>query len=54
MTVVVRMVRVRGIPRARIGVVAQAWFAKTNGWNTHYTKFGPAGIERPMDDTMTI
>ncbi len=37
---------------ARLFVVAEAWLAKTNGWNTHYTKFGPAGIERPMGDTM--
>lgn len=37
---------------ARLVVVAIAYVAKTNGWDTHYTKFGPAGIERDLGDTM--
>ena len=37
---------------ARVTVVAFTWLAKQNGWDTHYTKFGPAGIERPMGETI--
>ncbi len=37
---------------ARAVVVAIAYTAKVNEWDTHYTKFGPAGIERDMGDTM--
>ena len=37
---------------ARATVVAITWFAKSAGWNTHYTKFGPTGIERGMGETM--
>ena len=37
---------------ARATVVALTWLAKSQGWDTHYTKFGPPGIERDMTDTM--
>jgi hypothetical protein len=37
---------------ARGTVVAIAWLAHTNGWHTHHVKFGPAGIEREIGDTM--
>ncbi len=37
----------------RLFVVAQTWLAKSQGWDTHYTKFGPSGIERPMAETMS-
>lgn len=37
---------------ARVPVVALTWLAKHNGWDTHYTKFGPAGIERDMTETV--
>lgn len=37
---------------ARLGVLAVTWWAKTSGWDTHYTKFGPAGIERDLGETM--
>lgn len=37
---------------ARATVVAITWLAKSQGWNTHYTKFGPPGIERDMHDTL--
>lgn len=38
---------------ARATVVALTWLAKTKGWDTHYTKFGPQGFERAgMADTM--
>jgi hypothetical protein len=36
---------------ARLTVVALTWLAKHNGWDTHYTKFGPAGIERRVEET---
>ena len=28
------------------------WLAKHEGWDTHYTKFGPAGIERDLPGTL--
>ena len=37
---------------ARLVVVGITWLAKHNEWNTHYTKFGPTGIERDMSETM--
>lgn len=37
---------------ARLTVLAITWFAKFQGWNTHYTKFGPSGIEYDMARTM--
>lgn len=37
---------------ARALVVALTWLAKTQGWDTHYTKFGPTGIERDLATTM--
>ena len=37
---------------ARATVVAITWLAKSNGWNTHYTKFGPTGLEHDMERTM--
>ncbi|MCA8955554.1 MAG: hypothetical protein KDC87_05740 [Planctomycetes bacterium] len=37
---------------ARLTVVALTCLAKVQGWNTHYTKFGPAGIERGFGETM--
>ena len=37
---------------ARATVVAMTWLAKTNAWNTHYTKFGPSGFERDLEDTL--
>lgn len=37
---------------ARALVVALTWLAKTQGWNTHYAKFGPTGIERDLPTTM--
>ena len=38
---------------ARLTVLAITWLAKHQGWDTHYTKFGPPGIEREaMADTM--
>lgn len=39
---------------ARATVLAFTWLAKLQGWDTHYTKFGPPGIERDsMAETMT-
>lgn len=39
---------------ARGTVLAFTWLAKHQGWDTHYTKFGPPGIEREsMAETMT-
>lgn len=32
---------------ARLGVLAATWLAKTQGWETHHVKFGPASILRP-------
>jgi hypothetical protein len=37
---------------ARLTVVALTWLAKSRGWDTHYQKFGPSGIESDMTDTM--
>ena len=37
---------------ARLMVVAIALLCKALGWDTHYTKFGPAGIEREFGDTV--
>jgi len=37
---------------ARALVVAFTWFAKQMDWSTHYTRFGPTGIERDMPTTM--
>lgn len=37
---------------ARGTVVAITYVAKVQGWDTHYTKFGPAGIERDLAGTM--
>lgn len=37
---------------ARLTVLLLTYLAKTNGWDTHYVKFGPAGIERDLGDTM--
>ena len=37
---------------ARLTVVALTWLAKNQGWDTHYQKFGPPGIERDMADTL--
>ena len=35
-------------------MLAFTWLAKLQGWDTHYTKFGPPGIERDsMAETMT-
>ena len=38
---------------ARLTVVALTWWAKSAGWNTHYTKFGPQGFERDLSATLT-
>ncbi len=38
---------------ARLGVLALTALAKQMDWQTHYTKFGPAGIERDFATTMT-
>ena len=38
---------------ARAVVLALTWLAKQKGWDTHYTKFGPSGIEREsLGETM--
>ncbi|MCA8944537.1 MAG: hypothetical protein KDB80_18405 [Planctomycetes bacterium] len=37
----------------RAFVVAQTWLAKHQGWDTHYTKFGPPGCE-PADMSTTM
>jgi hypothetical protein len=37
---------------ARGTVVAITWLCKLEGWDTHYTKFGPAGIERGLTETL--
>lgn len=37
---------------ARATVVAFTWLAKQQGWDTHYTKFGPAGIQVDLQTTM--
>jgi len=37
---------------ARLFVLALTWFAKCMEYDSHYTKFGPPGIERDMPSTM--
>ncbi|MBL8724404.1 MAG: hypothetical protein JNK49_10185 [Planctomycetes bacterium] len=37
---------------ARVAVLAITYVAKVSGWNTHYTKFGPAGAEWELGETM--
>ncbi len=37
---------------ARATVVAITWLAKSQGWDTHYTKFGPMGMERDPGTTL--
>ncbi len=37
---------------ARLTVIGMTWLAKTNEWDTHYTKFGPSGIERGPEETI--
>lgn len=37
---------------ARATVVGLTWLAKSNGWDTHYQKFGPGGIQVDMAATM--
>jgi hypothetical protein len=37
---------------ARATVVAITWLAKDRGWDTHYTKFGPMGMERDAEQTL--
>ncbi|MCB9877724.1 MAG: hypothetical protein H6835_09005 [Planctomycetes bacterium] len=37
---------------ARATVVALTWLAKVFECDTHYTKFGPTGIERDLPETM--
>lgn len=37
---------------ARATVVALTALAKAQGWDTHYTKFGPPGIERDLPETI--
>lgn len=37
---------------ARATVVGLTWLAKYQGWDTHYTKFGPGGIQVDMEATM--
>ncbi|MHC5066866.1 MAG: hypothetical protein ACYTG5_23165 [Planctomycetota bacterium] len=37
---------------ARLTVLAITYLAKQQDWDTHYTKFGPAGIERDLGETM--
>ncbi|MBX3464811.1 MAG: hypothetical protein KF830_16710 [Planctomycetes bacterium] len=37
---------------ARATVLAITWLAKQQGWDTHYTKLGPAGIEQDLAGTM--
>ena len=39
---------------ARAGVMAITWLAKDRGWNTHYTKLGPAGLEKDMAETLAM
>lgn len=36
----------------RLGVFLITWFAKVQGYDTHYVKFGPPGIERDLPDTL--
>lgn len=37
---------------ARATIVALTVLAKLQGWDTHYTKFGPPGIERDLPETI--
>lgn len=37
---------------ARLVVFLITWFAKVQGYDTHYVKFGPPGIERDLPDTL--
>lgn len=37
---------------ARATVVGITWLAKVRGWDTHYTKFGPMGIECDLGWTL--
>ncbi|MGE0144142.1 MAG: hypothetical protein AB7I19_10615, partial [Planctomycetota bacterium] len=37
---------------SRAVVLAVTWYAKDQEWNTHYTKFGPPGLEFDMATTM--
>lgn len=37
---------------ARITVFFIAWYAKSQEWDSHYTKFGPAGILRDLPGTL--
>ena len=37
---------------ARATVMLFTWLAKHMEWNTHYTKFGPSGIEKDMAATL--
>jgi hypothetical protein len=37
---------------SRAVVLAVTWIAKVQDWNTHYTKFGPPGLERDLATTM--
>ena len=39
---------------ARAGVMVVTWLAKDQGWNTHYTKIGPTGIEKEMAETLAL
>ena len=34
--------------------MAITWLAKDRGWVTHYTKLGPAGLEKGMAETMEM
>ena len=36
----------------RLVVFLITWFAKVQGYDTHYVKFGPPGIERDLPDTL--
>lgn len=36
----------------RLVVFLLTWLAKARGWDTHYVKFGPPGIERDLPDTL--
>lgn len=38
---------------ARLTVIAITWLAKSQAWDTHYTKFGPKGWTFDMAGTMT-
>ena len=36
----------------RLVVFLITWFAKVQGYDTHYVKFGPPGIERDLPETL--